>query len=107
MSGLVSTAAYFSPGAQDARKQMVGGVTSVVSESLLSSAINIAERLRLSSDPVEVRGLAPPNGGGNSHCNAKSNQTGNHVYMIYRRQNGQIMKFGIGNNKGLYAANRV
>ena len=91
----------------DASMQGLGAASTAASEGVLSLSVTIAEALMNSSHAghslslQSLPGLAPPDGTGSNHCNAKSNQIGNHVYMIYTRADGIPRKVGIANNKRL------
>jgi RHS repeat-associated protein len=93
----------------DASAQFKGAVLTNVSSGVMGLAAVIADRLlqsywsghRLS--PLDLPGVGPTTGGGSKHCNSYSNETGQHVYMIYTRNDGIPRKVGIANNKRLTA----
>ena len=93
--------------ANNLSKQMLGAATTTISEQAIGltgrifEALNSNWALGFMSGPIEVSGIAPPDGSGSNHCNAKSNQTGQHVYMIYKMSDGVPVKVGIANNKRL------
>lgn len=91
----------------DANAQMKGAALTNISGHVVGLGASIAEQIMQSFwsghsiAPKDLPAFGPADGTGAGHCNAKSNQTGQHVYMIYTRNDGVPRKVGIANNKRL------
>ncbi|RBW45663.1 hypothetical protein DS901_02550 [Loktanella sp. D2R18] len=102
-SGLVVSTDYRS--GVDARQQAAASASRVVADGVFDLMLDLLSNLdSFKNFPTQnVNAISGADGGGSSHCNAKSNQIGNHVYVIYSRLSGRAIKVGIANNKRLLA----